>query len=192
MMDIGISSLGLLRDIRPDELELMLAWRNAPNVRANMYTRHEISLEEHLAWWANIEKKTDQRYFMYELDGSPAGVVAFAGIDHLSSNSSWAFYASPQAPKGVGSRMEFLALEQAFGGMCLHKLHCEVLAFNTPVIKLHQKFGFKIEGILRDQHLMGCTFVDVYQLGMLASEWAAQREQMLGRLLKFPAPEVRP
>lgn len=41
--------------------------------------------------------------------------------------------------------MEYLALEYAFKDMGLHKLFCEVLAFNAPVIKLHQKFGFKIE-----------------------------------------------
>ena len=43
-----LSDLGGLRGIKEDELELMLSWRNAPKVRENMYTRHEISLSEHL------------------------------------------------------------------------------------------------------------------------------------------------
>lgn len=81
--------------------------------------------------------------------------------------------------------MEYLALEYAFHNMQLHKLCCEVLAFNAPVIKLHQKFGFKVEGILREQHLIDETFVDVYRLGVLAPEWEAQREEMLKKLLKL-------
>lgn len=184
-MNALVSTIGMLRGIEQEELELMLSWRNASSVRANMYTRHEISRTEHLAWWARIQEQSDQRYFMYELQGTPSGIVAFTGVDRASLNSSWAFYASQQAPKGTGSKMEFLALEYAFNDMRLHKLCCEVLAFNTPVIKLHQKFGFKIEGVLREQHLVDEAFVDVYRLGVLASEWEAKREEMLKKLLKL-------
>lgn len=175
--------LGCLRAIKPEELEMMLSWRNALSVRANMYTRHEISLVEHLAWWERIQTRSDQQYFMYEYQATPFGIVAFNGIDRTNQNSSWAFYASPNAPKGTGSRMEYLALEHAFSRIQLHKLCCEVLAFNTPVIRLHEKFGFKVEGILREQHKIDAAFVDIYRLGMLASEWATKRDQMLNKLL---------
>lgn len=184
-MEEFVLKLGVLRTIKPEELELMLSWRNAPNVRVNMYTRHEIGLAEHHAWWFRIADRSDQKYFMYEFQETPLGIVAFTGIDSANQNSSWAFYASPQAPKGTGSRMEFLALEHAFYSMQLHKLYCEVLAFNTPVIKLHQKFGFSAEGILREQHRVDEAFVDVYRLGVLASEWRMQREEMQQKLLKL-------
>ena len=176
--------LGKLRSIDASELELMLSWRNAPNVRANMYTRHEIPLSEHLKWWDRIQSRDDQKYFMYELQGSPLGIVAFTGIEISSQNSSWAFYAAPEAPRGTGSRMEFLALEYAFNQLKLHKLYCEVLAFNSAVINLHQKFGFKVEGIFREQHMHDSAFVDIYRLGILATEWSAQREHMAQKLLK--------
>lgn len=186
MSEEYIAKLGSLRTIKPDELELMLAWRNAPNVRANMYTRHEISLNEHLAWWNRIQARADQCYFMYESEDTPTGIVAFNDIDTTNSNSAWAFYASPQAPKGTGSRMEFLALEYAFKELQLQKLCCEVLAFNSPVIKLHQKFGFKVEGILREQHRLDNHFVDIYRLGILAPEWLQVRDAMLVKLLQLP------
>lgn len=184
-MTSEMSVFGRLRTIDSSELELMLSWRNASTVRQNMYTRHEISLSEHLAWWARIQGRSGQQYFMYELQGTPLGVVAFTGIDHSNQNSSWAFYASPESPKGTGSRMEFLALEYAFTNLGLHKLCCEVLAFNSPVIKLHQKFGFKTEGILREQHMHDGSFVDVYRLGIFSSEWKEQRESMYQKLMKL-------
>lgn len=177
--------LGQLRNIKQEELELMLAWRNAPNVRANMYTRHEISLDEHKAWWARTQQRSDQCYFMYEMGDEPLGIVGFTEIDTASQNSSWAFYASPEAPKGTGSKMEFLALDIAFNKLCLHKLHCEVLAFNAPVIKLHQKFGFKVEGILREHHKVEEGFVDIYRLGLLTHEWMEQRISMQEKLFKL-------
>lgn len=184
-MTSEIPVFGRLRAIDSSELELILSWRNAPNVRQNMYTRHEISLSEHLAWWGRTRDRSDQRYFMCEVQGTPLGVVAFTQIDIGNENSSWAFYASPEAPKGTGSKMEYLALEYAFKDMGLHKLFCEVLAFNAPVIKLHQKFGFKIEGVLREQHSVDNSFVDVYRLGILAPEWDSQRESIRQKILKL-------
>lgn len=177
--------LGQLRTIMSDDLTLMLSWRNVPAVRVNMYTSHEISLEEHLGWWERIRSQTDQKYFMYEYQNSPLGIVSFNGISSINQNSYWAFYASPEAPKGTGSRMEYLALEHAFNEICLHKLSCEVIAFNTSVIKLHEKFGFKIEGILRDQHKANANFFDVYRLGILKSEWQIVRNTMLSKLLQL-------
>ena len=79
--------------------------------------------------------------------------------------------------------MEFLMLEHAFDELQLQKLYCEVLAFNTPVIKLHQKFGFSVEGILRKQHKVNDDFVDIYRLGILAPEWQEHRQVMQEKLI---------
>lgn len=177
--------IGKLRDLKNEELELMLSWRNAPSVRANMYTQHEISFNEHVAWWSSIKNRVDQKYFMFETEDKPCGIVAFNQIDFMNNNSLWAFYASPDAVKGTGSRMEFLALDYAFSEMNLHKLNCEVLAFNTQVIRLHQKFGFKIEGILREQYKVESNYSDIYLLGILADEWSQVRTSMLEKLLTF-------
>lgn len=175
-------ALGLLRSIEDAELELMLSWRNEPFVRKNMYTTHEIGMDEHLRWWQKISQSSEHKYFMYEYQGQPLGIVGFNEIDSLSKNASWAFYASPCAPRGTGSRMEYLALNYAFDKLGLHKLHGEVLAFNDRVVKLHQKFGFKIEGVLREQHWNDGAFVDVLRIGLLAREWSTHRNVMLNKL----------
>ncbi|MBM3106681.1 UDP-4-amino-4,6-dideoxy-N-acetyl-beta-L-altrosamine N-acetyltransferase [Pseudomonas sp. V1] len=177
--------LGRLRGIADDELAEMLAWRNAPEVRSNMYTRHEISLAEHLSWWDRVKVSDAHKYFMYEYKGIPSGVVGFVGVDKVHRSSSWAFYAAPKSVKGTGSRMEFLALDYAFDELDLNKLYCEVLAFNSSVVKLHQKFGFQVEGVLREQHLVESEFVDVYRLGILQREWSVIRQAMLEKLSKF-------
>lgn len=186
MSDDG-SRLGILREIREDELEMMLAWRNEPATRSKMYTRHKISLPEHLAWWARIQQSDSHIYFMYEYRGAPSGIVGFTQIDRVNRNASWGFYAAPDAARGTGSRMEFLALEKVFGPLGLHRLHGEVLAFNSVAIRLHQKFGFKTEGILREHHFVDGEFVDVHRIGLLASEWAEKREEMRSKLERLAA-----
>ena len=74
-------------------------------------------------------------------------------------------------------------LEYAFGELQLKKLYCEVLAFNSPVIKLHQKFGFNVEGIFRQQCKINGNFIDVFRLGILACEWQEHRQKMHEKLI---------
>ena len=79
--------------------------------------------------------------------------------------------------------MEIQALDYAFSVLGIRKLYCEVLAFNTPVIKLHQKFGFTVEGVFRQQHKFEGGFVDIYRLGILAPEWSERREELVARIV---------
>ncbi|MBK1796006.1 UDP-4-amino-4,6-dideoxy-N-acetyl-beta-L-altrosamine N-acetyltransferase [Devosia sp. WQ 349] len=185
---MSVSDLGELRAIRTQELKMMLDWRNAPSVRANMYTRHEISLVEHLAWWEKVSARDDQLYLMYEYAGIPSGIVAFNGIDRSNQGSGWAFYSAPEAARGAGGRMEFLALDYAFGELALHKLSCEVLAFNSAVIKLHKKFGFQVEGIFRDHHKINDAFEDIYRLAILKREWTENRSTLVQKITRRREP----
>ena len=177
-----MSNFGLLRDITEDELALVLSWRNHPSVSVNMYTQHEIGHQEHLTWWKNTKFRTDQKYFMYEQDGKPSGVTAFSSIDTKNCNAAWSFYASPTAPRGCGSKMEFLMLDYAFGVLGLRKLFCEVLAYNTAVINLHKKFSFQVEGVFREHFLSENGWVDIYRLAILSSEWQSHRQQMFEKI----------
>jgi UDP-4-amino-4,6-dideoxy-N-acetyl-beta-L-altrosamine N-acetyltransferase len=175
----------ILRSIRDDELELMLSWRNAPSVRGNMYTRHEISMDEHRAWWERTRQREDQCYFMYENAGMPLGIVGINSIDTVNQHAFWAFYASPDSPRGTGTFMEFLTLDYVFDMLKLHKLSCEVLSSNATVIKLHKKFGFTVEGIFREHHKLDTQFIDIYRLGILASEWKEKRLEIQAKIDKL-------
>jgi UDP-4-amino-4,6-dideoxy-N-acetyl-beta-L-altrosamine N-acetyltransferase len=178
-----MQSLGILRPVLDSELEIVRAWRNAPSVRANMYTKHEISRTEHEGWWDGVKRDSKKQYFMYVARETPSGVVAFTAIDKVNLHCSWAFYAAPTAPAGTGGCMEYLALEHAFFALGLHKLHCEVLESNTSVIRLHKKFGFAEEGVFRHQYKGQDGYMNIHRLGLLEEEWRAKRADMKQRLL---------
>lgn len=180
-----MDKFGVLRHIKETELELILSWRNEESVRSNMYNSKIIKLEDHLAWWDKMKSSDVNHYFMFEDFGCPQGVVAITNISYSNKNASWAFYASPKSQQGAGSKMEFLALDYSFNKLGLHKLWCEVLEFNQPVIKMHKKFGFNEEGVFREQHYTDSGFVDVYRLGILSSEWSEMREKMESKLIRL-------
>lgn len=171
--------LGKLRPIEDSELEMMLSWRNAPEVRENMYTTDIISLENHLKWYDGIRNNKKMCYLMYvDTMNTPLGIVAFTDMNFKNKTSFWAFYAAPYAPTGTGSKMEFLALEYIFNHLNFHKLNCEVLEFNQSVVKLHKKFGFIEEGYFRQQHIHNEQYTGIYRLGLLKEEWINHRNNM--------------
>ena len=174
----------ILREILDAELELMLSWRNHPAVRNNMYSQQEISREEHLAWWMRTKPDPSRKYFMYESKGQPLGIVGLVDIDQHHRHSSWAFYASPDAPRGTGSRMEYLALEFAFGVLELNKLYCEVLSFNAAVINLHKKFGFEQEGVFKEQFCRpDGAYADIVRLAIFSHGWQSLRADFREKLV---------
>ena len=90
-------------------LSLILEWRNHPDVRNNMYTSHIISTEEHYAWFNALLGDLTKKYFVFLLEGQAQGLIGFTKINNDEKRVEWAFYANPQAKRGVGSSMEFFA-----------------------------------------------------------------------------------
>ena len=171
-----------LRAMVDDDLPMVLEWRNSEPVRRNMYTTHIISLEEHLSWFKKVKKDKTKSYFIFEEEGNPCGVIGFVDIDLRSRKSGWAFYSGNLEKRGIGSRMEYAALEHAFTDLGLHKLYCEVISFNMPVVKFHKKYGFVEEGIFCRHHFDGIAYHDVYRLALFKKDWANKRSSMAKRL----------
>lgn len=175
--------LGTLRPTRLSDLEMILEWRNNPEVRSKMYTNHIITWSEHQRWFKKTSKDPTKKHFIYEEGGLPLGVVAFENIDIKNKRASWLFYSGDLSRRGLGRRMEYCALQYAFDNLGLHKLYCEVIAFNTPVLNLHLKFGFIIEGILKDHYFDGQQYHDVYRLALFEEWWNTTKHIIANRLL---------
>ena len=176
-----------LRPLKPADEDRLYAWRNSPEVAAFMYTEHQITPEEHARWFAGIAGDPKRDYRIIEVDGVACGPANFYDIDRVQGRASWAYYlADPSVRgKGVGGYVEFLMIERAFGELGLRKLWCEVLITNEAVWKLHQKFGFRQEALLRAHVVKAGHPVDVMGLGLLAEDWAAARPAMAERLQRL-------
>jgi UDP-4-amino-4,6-dideoxy-N-acetyl-beta-L-altrosamine N-acetyltransferase len=176
-----------LRPLEETDRDRLYAWRNAPEVAAFMYTDHQISPEEHTRWFAGLNGDPRRDYRIIEVDGVPSGPANFYDIDRAQGRAAWAYYlADPSVRgKGVGGYVEFRMIERAFGDLGLRKLWCEVLITNEPVWKLHQKFGFRQEALLRAHVVKDGRPIDVMGLGLLAEDWLVVRPAMVERLVRL-------
>lgn len=152
------------------DLELVLAWRNHPDVRNYMYTQHEITLAEHQRWFERSLPDPKKHLLVFEENQQSRG---FVNLNEVGSGgiADWGFYAAPDAPKGSGRQLGRAALGYAFTQLKLHKVNGQALAYNQRSIRFHQTLGFQQEGILRDQHFDGECYHDVICFGLLGHEW---------------------
>lgn len=166
---------GKIRPINISDAEMILTWRNQDHIRINMYNNSIIQLEEHMKWFNKIINDDSCVYFIYEQNKEPLGLLSFSEIDKKNNKATWAFYSAYQDKVGVGIEMEKLALDYAFNRLNVNKLYCEVLDFNYTVVNLHRKFGFKIEGVRKQDYCREGKYYDIYQLAMFRDEYLKEQ-----------------
>jgi UDP-4-amino-4,6-dideoxy-N-acetyl-beta-L-altrosamine N-acetyltransferase len=176
-----------LRPLTEDDRDRVLAWRNSPEVSAYMYTDDIIATDAHARWLTAALDDPRRRYWIIEMDGAPVGLANLYDIDTRNRRCAWAYYLADPAVRGksIGAVVEVMVLDTVFGEMGLGKLWCEVLHSNTAVWRLHEKFGFRQEALLRSHVYKGGERQDVVGMGLLAEEWAAGRPAMVERLGKL-------
>jgi UDP-4-amino-4,6-dideoxy-N-acetyl-beta-L-altrosamine N-acetyltransferase len=139
----------VLRPALDADRDLVLGWRNQPEVRRASFTTHVIAAEEHRAWWQAARADDTRRVLVFEYRDRPAGVVTFADIDAAQRSAAWGFYLDVA---GLNERAELLpawlelerdAVGHAFDDLGLDRLGGETLAWNTQVLALHRRFGFR-------------------------------------------------
>jgi UDP-4-amino-4,6-dideoxy-N-acetyl-beta-L-altrosamine N-acetyltransferase len=162
--------LSCIRPMAETDLEQVLSWRNHPEVRRYMFNKHEISLEEHVRWFARASMSPETHLLVFEIDTIPLGFIRIHRIAR-GGIATWGFYAAPDSPKGTGRSLGEAALRYAFNTVRLHKLCGQVLSFNEASIHFHRALGFQREGILRQQQFDGQQYHDVVCFGIFANEW---------------------
>ena len=145
-MQIDGFGLKNFTDCTPDELDVILSWRNAPDVRRNSFSCELISRENHFAYVRNLSGRNDLFYFLVcGADRSPIGVISFRQTDKNAAEVGYYKAATKKNEKGVGALLLKLAEKAAYkingGGYKI--LYTDVFSFNLPSIKSIERAGYK-------------------------------------------------
>jgi [ribosomal protein S5]-alanine N-acetyltransferase len=77
--------------------------------------------------------------------------------------------------RGLGREITRLVLSWAFGVLGVHRVELEVLGFNHRAINCYLACGFRREGARREAELYPDGWEDLIVMGVLGSEYTAQR-----------------
>jgi len=194
-----------LRLIRESDLDTVMRWRMLPEVTRYMYTDPQLTRESQGAWFDRIRDSQRDRVWIIESLPAPAtdaaspapaplalGVLSLSDIDRVNQRCAWAYYLGETTARGMGlaKTLELNVCEYVFETLGLAKLWCEVLSFNDRVVALHEKFGSKVEGVLRQHVCKNGEFHDVVRMGLLRSDWLALRGQWNYTRIDIESPPV--
>ena len=142
------SSIFSTRLVTDDDQDLVLSWRNHPDVRANMLSSHEIQLDEHLTWWNKNKGNSERRTLFLLLNNKPVAVFYFYQIK--KNTAWWGFYLNNKRLTISAERLKiWIATENtvekyAKEVLQVSEIYSETLFKNESVILLHKNHNFEV------------------------------------------------
>jgi UDP-4-amino-4,6-dideoxy-N-acetyl-beta-L-altrosamine N-acetyltransferase len=155
-----------------------MRWRMEPDVTRYMYTDPQLTIQDQQCWFDRISVSDRDRLWIIELDsGRPVGLLTLSDIDQANRRCAWAYYLGDPDTRGRGlaKTLECNIYDYVFDRLGFHRLWCEVLSSNARVVALHERFGSRVEGVLRQHILKNGVYLDVVRLAILRPEWLATR-----------------
>lgn len=164
----------VLRPITDEDTELVLMWRNNPQVKQYFIHREDITPEEHRNW-LNTSIYTGKAYQFIILlrdSGLPIGSVYIQSINNVHKSAEFGIFIGESAvnSKGCGTDAAKLMIHFALEELGLHKLYLRVLADNQRAIRSYEKAGFVSEGVMRDEIYVDGRFRDVTRMSIIREE----------------------
>jgi len=135
-----------LKKLSRQKIIEVLEARNHPEVRANMFNKNIISLEEHLAFIENLLADTTSRHFFVSQDEKFVGVVNLRDIDWMNKSASFGIYANLLNKVDMAGEKLMVAADFVIKKMGLSLITLMVESKNHKAQNLYEKWGYKVVG----------------------------------------------
>lgn len=159
-----------LRAPEPDDLELLYAWENNPEVWHISHTPSPFSkntLRQYLNTVHDIYTDRQLRLIIESHQGVSMGCVDLFDYEPLNAKAGIGILvATEHRNKRLASEALRIVLLYAFRHLNLHQVYCTILESNTESIRLFEGVGFEYSGTLRDWISIGKGYENarMYQL----------------------------
>lgn len=170
-----------VRPIEERDLPLLLRWRNSETIAREMLGEHEITWEEHCAWFSRIEKEKPMHHLVFCYEERPIGYVGFSDWDETNQRCSASSYIGEAEgiPQDAGVFLDYLGLEYLFSHTEMNRVWSYVFAYNRRAYRLNLLLGYKDEGYLRQHFMKSGKLEDVHVVGILRADWQAAAEKII-------------
>lgn len=155
-----------LRPITLADTDLIVNWRNQPDIKRHFVFQADFTREMHEAWVKQkvFSGEVVQYIIETKADGQPVGSVYLRDIDsrnHSAELGIWLGQAECTG-RGLGTEAAALLTRFAFRELELHRVFLRVFTENTRAISCYKRAGFREEGIARH-----CVYRDGRYLDMM-------------------------
>lgn len=163
-----------LRPITDADTDLIVEWRNNPNVYKYFIFREKFTAEMHRNW-LKTRVATGQVVQYIILAGDerrPVGSVYYRDIDPRHECAEYGIFIGDDSCRGMGIGTETAKLftDFALDVLHIHRVFLKVLGGNEKARRSYEKAGFVYEGTMRDMVKLDGKFHDVVYMSKLNEE----------------------
>lgn len=167
----------VLRPLEKKDLADKVRWFNDPEINKTLFLDEPLELEKTLKWFAKAKKDDSRMDFVIESkDGESIGMAGLVKISrlHRTAESYCVIGEKKFWGKGVGTEAHKIMFQLGFDKLGLEKIWADINPENTAIIKVCERLGFRQEGLLRKDRVVGRKRVDVLRIGLLREEFNRQ------------------
>jgi RimJ/RimL family protein N-acetyltransferase len=171
-----------LRPFRRDDLPLLRAWHDTPEVmrywgQSSPLVREDQFDTDLQGRFARFDESGYLAIVPLEPeDARPIGRCEWEGLDRLNRSAEVMILIGEPAywGHGYGTDAMVTLLRYLFHVQRLHRISLTVLSWNTRAIRSYEKVGFTVEGVLREDVYDGGRYHDQTVMSILRHEFDAR------------------
>lgn len=166
-----------LRALEKDDLSYLRDWRNIPEFRKNFREHRELSLYNQEKWFDRTMSNPNDYMFIIEdlVSKELLGACGLLYINWIIRSGDFSFY--------IGYKESYIdeqyaydsantLIKYGFNDLNLNKIWMELYEFDTQKITFFtEKFGFKVDGKLRQNAFYDGKYWDSYIISLIASDY---------------------
>jgi len=166
-----------LRAIEPEDLQVLLEWRNRPEYRRFFREHRELSADHQGRWYREktLDDPTTRMFVIIRLsDGALLGACGLCYINWIDRNADLSIYIGADglyidnlyAPDAAG-----ILIKYGFHELGLHRIWTEIYSIDAAKQRFFAELGFSLDGRHRESHWTEGAWVDSLFYGLLAAEY---------------------
>lgn len=163
-----------LRPMTEMDTDLIVAWRNQPNVKKFFIYQADFTKEGHLYWLHKVVEKGNACQMMIcdRKTKKELGSVYIRDIDRMHRKGEYGIFIGDESARGrgIGTEAARLMIQYGFEELGLHRIYLRVLAGNERAIRSYEKAGFKKEGCLHHDVCINGEYVDIVWMAIVNEE----------------------
>lgn len=165
-----------LRPMEPKEVKLIHKWANTPYIIPLWYGKRMSLKQVKDDWKPQYFSDRDPysgRCFAILAEGEPIGMIAYNVIDRKNKSVELDMIIGDRKHWGKGYGPDALKTLTGylFRRFRLNRIWLDTYANNPRAVRAYQKAGFRKEGLMRENVLLGSRFIDSVKFSVLRKEF---------------------
>ena len=159
-----------IRAIRMEDAYLLSELRTMKGVFENIPTSYAERTNFNQNFINNLSAESDHVFVVESFENNQMKIIGMAGL-HVNKNPRQKHSANigimvhtAYQGKGIGKKLMDKLIDLADNWVDIKRIELDVIADNTPAIKLYEKYGFKKEGVKKHSVFKNGNYTDVIMM----------------------------